>query len=672
MKTKRLQTRTSTLLLTLLLFLAAGWSNTVRAQEPFNCGSAMVWTDKEDYAPGEFALISGSGWMPGETVDLVLFSTNLAAYEHFEMVADGEGNFTGLYYEILEIHLGEEFVLDAYGMTSGCEAFWYFTDGNFSFNANGLTNNQSITVNYSWPQGSNTISRSRSFTTPNTSTTDGTANSTVTFLYNPSSFEIGNIKRLILNYTYAVGTGPTISTSTSNIFNSGPAGAANARIITANYGALVAADKSAAYGESVNLTATFYSNYETSTGISGKTITFYLKGTSDAIPIEVGTAVTNASGVATLPLNLINVQTLGKLNAGTYAITASFAGDGSYLTVSAANSTAATLTVTQRPITITAEAKSKVYGQVDPALTYQITNGSIVSGDVATGVLSRAAGENVATYAIQKNTFTYGSNYDITYVGALLTINQLAVTVAADAKSKTYGQVDPGLTFVSSPAVGDVLANGEVIAFTGALSRVAGEDVGTYDIEQNTVANSNYAITYTGALLTINQLAVTVTADAKSKTYGQVDPGLTFVSSPAVGDVLANGEVIAFTGALSRVAGEDVGTYDIEQNTVANSNYAITYTGALLTINQLAVTVTADAKSKTYGQVDPGLTFVSSPAVGDVLANGEVIAFTGALSRDAGETVGSYAILQGTRCKQQLRHYLYRCKPGYRTTCRCC
>jgi hypothetical protein len=72
MKTKRLQTRTSTLLLTLLLFLAAGWSNTVQAQEPFNCGSAMVWTDKDDYAPGEFALISGSGWMPGETVDIIL------------------------------------------------------------------------------------------------------------------------------------------------------------------------------------------------------------------------------------------------------------------------------------------------------------------------------------------------------------------------------------------------------------------------------------------------------------------------------------------------------------------------------------------------------------------------------------------------------------------------
>src|SRR6185295_11336841 len=104
-------------------------------------------------------------------------------------------------------------------------------------------------------------------------------------------------------------------------------------------------------------------------------------------------------------------------------------------------------------------------------------------------------------------------------------------------------------------------------------------------------------------------LAVSVTADAKSKTYGDVDPALTFVSSPGVGSILANGEVISFSGSLSRMAGENVGSYAINQNSVANSNYTISYTGADLTIGSLAVSVTADAKSKTYGDADPALTF---------------------------------------------------------------
>ncbi|PTN04628.1 Ig-like protein group 2, partial [Mangrovibacterium marinum] len=295
--------------------------------------------------------------------------------------------------------------------------------------------------------------------------------------------------------------------------------------------------------------------------------------------------------------------------------------------------TEVTLVIEKRPITITADAgQTKVYGEADPLpLTYQVTSGSLASGDAFDGVLERVSGETVGTYPINKGSLTIAegatnkeNNYNVTYESADLTINPLAVTVTADAQSKTYGDVDPALTFVSVPAVGTSLANGETISFTGVLSRVAGEDVGAYAINQNTVENTNYDITYTSADLTIGQLAVTVTADAQSKTYGDLDPELTFVASPAVGTVLANGEVIKFTGVLSRVAGEDVGAYAINQNTVENTNYDITYTSADLTIGQLAVTVTADAQSKTYGDLDPELTFVASPAVGTVLANGEV------------------------------------------------
>ncbi len=308
------------------------------------------------------------------------------------------------------------------------------------------------------------------------------------------------------------------------------------------------------------------------------------------------------------------------------------------------------LTVNPLAITITADAQSKTYGDVDPELTAQVTTGTIVNGDEPSGSLARDEGEDVGSYVINQGTYTYGSNYSETYVPANLTINTLAVSVTADAQSKTYGDVDPALTFVSSPAVGTVLANGQTISFTGSLARDAGEDVGSYAINQSTLDNSNYTITYTGANLTINTLAVWVTADAKSKTYGDVDPALTYVSSPAVGTVLANGQTISFTGSLIRDAGETVvgSPYAINQGSVDNSNYAITYTGANLTINALAVSVTADAKSKTYGDVDPALTFVSSPAVGTVLANGQSISFTGSLARDAGEDVGSYAINQNT------------------------
>jgi hypothetical protein len=96
-------------------------------------------------------------------------------------------------------------------------------------------------------------------------------------------------------------------------------------------------------------------------------------------------------------------------------------------TLSAANYTFAAgskgkLTINPRPITVAADAKTKIFGNPDPPLTYHLTSGSLVAGDSFSGALTRVAGEAVGSYAIQKNTLTAGSNYDLTYVGANLTI----------------------------------------------------------------------------------------------------------------------------------------------------------------------------------------------------------------------------------------------------------
>ena len=47
----------------------------------------------------------------------------------------------------------------------------------------------------------------------------------------------------------------------------------------------------------------------------------------------------------------------------------------------------ADLTITKRPVTIAADAKSKVYGNHDPALTYQVTSGSLAFSDEFAGSL---------------------------------------------------------------------------------------------------------------------------------------------------------------------------------------------------------------------------------------------------------------------------------------------
>ncbi|HLJ17585.1 MAG TPA: YDG domain-containing protein [Bryobacteraceae bacterium] len=272
---------------------------------------------------------------------------------------------------------------------------------------------------------------------------------------------------------------------------------------------------------------------------------------------------------------------------------------GNYTVTLATNTTGV---INQAPITVAADAKSKTYGTADPPLTYQVTSGALLTGDSFSGALTRVVGENVGTYAIQQGSLTTGANYALSYVSALLTINPARITVAADAKAKTYGQADPALTYqVTSGA----LVSGD--SFSGLLTRVTGQNMGTYPIQQGTLtAGANYALTYVGALLTINPAPITVTADAKAKIYGQADPALTYqVTSGA----LVSGD--SFSGSLTRVTGQNVGTYAIQQGLLtAGSNYALSYIGANLTINKASLTITAVSNTKTY---DGGISAAATP-----------------------------------------------------------
>ncbi|WP_313271042.1 MBG domain-containing protein [Sphingobacterium sp.] len=315
-------------------------------------------------------------------------------------------------------------------------------------------------------------------------------------------------------------------------------------------------------------------------------------------------------------------------NIGTYAISNNdLSADNYTITYVGAD-----LTITKANLTVTADAKTKVYGSSDPALTYKVTG--MVNNDLATvvtGTLKRATGENVGTYAISNNDLT-ASNYTITYVGADLTITKANLTVTADAKTKVYGTADPVLTY----KVTDLVNNDAVTVVTGTLKRAAGENVGTYAISNNDLTASNYTITYVGADLTITKANLTVTADAKTKVYGTADPDLTYI----VTGLVNNDAATVVTGTLKRATGENIGTYAISNNDLAASNYTITYSGANLTITKANLTVTADAKTKVYGTADPALTYKVTGLVNNDLAT----VVTGTLKRATGENVGTYVI----------------------------
>ncbi|SDL38070.1 gliding motility-associated C-terminal domain-containing protein [Pedobacter sp. ok626] len=315
-------------------------------------------------------------------------------------------------------------------------------------------------------------------------------------------------------------------------------------------------------------------------------------------------------------------------NAGNYAI-----GQGS-LSLGAnyqITYVPANLSITAKAVTVVATAKTKVYGNIDPALTYTFTP-ELIGTDVFTGTLDRTSGENIGSYAISQGTLSAGANYTLLFSTANLNITKKTIAIAATAGSKAYGAADPAFAYTFSPA----LIGTDV--FTGTLDRASGENIGNYAIGQGTLAlNGNYNTTYTPADFSITKKTVTVTAIVKTKAYGVADPSLTYTFSPA----LIGTDV--FTGNLDRTTGENIGNYAIGQGSLAlNNNYLITYVPANLSITTKVLTVTAVAKNKTYGDGDPALTYSFSP----VLIGTDV--FTGNLDRTIGENIGGYAINQGT------------------------
>ncbi|WP_086733875.1 MBG domain-containing protein [Erythrobacter colymbi] len=299
------------------------------------------------------------------------------------------------------------------------------------------------------------------------------------------------------------------------------------------------------------------------------------------------------------------------------------------------------LSITPRPITITADNLSRIYGNGNPALTFTVGGLGLVNGDQLSGALATTAGTTtgVGNVAITQGTLAASPNYAVTFNQGILSITPRPITITADNLSRIYGNGNPALTFT----VGGLgLVNGDQL--TGALATTAGATtgVGNVAITQGTLAASaNYAVTFNQGILAITPRPITITADNRTRIYGDANPALTFT----VGGLgLVNGDQL--TGALATTAGATTGVGDvaITQGTLAaGANYAVTYNSGILRITPRPITITADSLSKLIGLVDPALTYVIS---GAGLVNGDQL--TGTLLRDAGELVGSYAIRQGT------------------------
>jgi hypothetical protein len=207
-------------------------------------------------------------------------------------------------------------------------------------------------------------------------------------------------------------------------------------------------------------------------------------------------------------------------NVGSYAITATAAGAASasgqaYRFIDAPG----TLAVTPRSITVTADAQSRVYGDSNPAFTYQVGGSGLVNGDTLSGALATpaTAASNVGVYGITQGTLGSPNYTTSSFTVASLTITPRAITVTADAKSRAYGDANPALTYQVG---GSGLVNGDTLSGALTTSATTSSGAGVYGITQGTLAaSSNYAFAFVGANLTVTPAAAPRVPTAEIAAY---------------------------------------------------------------------------------------------------------------------------------------------------------
>jgi predicted RNA-binding protein with TRAM domain len=245
---------------------------------------------------------------------------------------------------------------------------------------------------------------------------------------------------------------------------------------------------------------------------------------------------TNGSTWSTNPANF--AQSNGFANGTLYLRLAANASAGSYnsqtVTLSSSGATNTSIaignsTVNRYPVTVGAVAKTKVYGEADPALTY--TNDPLLFSDTFTGSITRAIGTNAGTYAITQGTLT-NANYDITFLTNSFTISTKALTITANPVTKALGlqltTPQTGSTnFTSSGLISGESISSVTITYTAGAGSAAESGVYTNAVVPSAplgINTNNYEITFVAANLTVDN-APSINVDplslaAFSTTYG--------------------------------------------------------------------------------------------------------------------------------------------------------
>ena len=591
----------------------------------------------------------------------------------------GSGTLTGNY-TVCMIGNGNVFSFNSASTFSTSQINFYSTSGTVNLPA--LTNGYSTSINVS---NNNTVISQTGDVTLNglNITTDGFTGRTATWNTNGYALTVtGSItvgvsgdtatKTLnITNSTLTVGGNFTIAstqavfttTGSTVIFNGSgtqqltSAGESFNNLTHSGSGTLQLQDALDVNGTFLNSAGTFNANNKNMNfaGDWSNTGSATFTRGSGTLTFDGTTTLTNSSsnaadlgaltitGTVTLGSNatITSCSGAGTLNLGTGSYTLTISDTGSPLGVTTFNKGTGS-TVKYSGISATNIATVAYNNlQLSGATTYSLT-GNLTSGNALTGNLTIDSGATLDTTSANNYNIALAGNWDnngtFTYNSGTVNFNGTTqfitdttfnnLTFAGSGLKTISGVIVNGtLSMEGTATVSAALTYGgsATLQYKGSSTQTTGAELPA-TIFNLTVNNANGVIlsispTVTGTLtLTSGKFLVSVTADSgQSKIYGAADPIFTYTITS--GNFVSGG-----AGALSRTAGENIGTYAITQGSLAGTHYTVTFTSADFAIDKKTLTIGGSftVNNKTYDGTtsatinNNGLTLVGIAGVDDV------------------------------------------------------
>ena len=247
-----------------------------------------------------------------------------------------------------------------------------------------------------------------------------------------------------------------------------------------------------------------------------------------------------------------------------------------------------TYKITPKSVTVTAEDKTKVFGETDPKLTAKVEG--TLGNDTVEYKLSRESGEAAGKYEITASGNAEQGNYTVTYVAGTLTITSQSIDPGTDPEKPnpdyTGAKVNSPKDLVYdgkehkwSPTVTDKTKTLELGKdYTVEYSTSDFTNVGTIEVVIN--GKGNYRGTVKRSYK-VTPKEYTVTTDSATKTYS----GTALTAGGKV-EGIVSGETVEFTTTGSQT---EVGTSKNTYELVWKSAKATNYTLAKESIGELTV-----------------------------------------------------------------------------------